>query len=54
MFALGMYLITDRTMPSNNRLERSRVPSSLSQVGMDDADKVPSFDVGEARSNSFR
>jgi hypothetical protein len=54
LFALGMYLITDRTMPSNNRLERSRVPSSLSQVGMDNADKVSSFDAGEARSTSSR
>jgi lysylphosphatidylglycerol synthetase-like protein (DUF2156 family) len=25
LFALGMYLITSRTMPSNNRFERSRV-----------------------------
>jgi hypothetical protein len=35
---------------SNNRFERSRVASSVGHGGgIDDWDKVPSFDAGEAR-----
>jgi hypothetical protein len=41
-----------RIAAPNNRFERSQVASSLGQGGVDDWDKVPSFDAGEAPRRS--
>src|ERR1700689_550801 len=43
---------TDRGKSPNNRFERSRAASSVSQGGVDDWDRVPSFDAGEASRRS--